>query len=83
MHSSVVAVFTAQKYPAKSRFVTNECIHYCNMFSLSPVAWGSAPVVNGVQPTKHHNGLSSNGEAADFEEIIQLSNHSSSGNSGE
>ncbi len=42
-----------------------------------------APVVNGVQPTKHQNGLSSNGEAADFEEIIKLSNHSGSGNSGQ
>ena len=33
-------------------------------------------MLNGVQPIKQQNGLSSNGEAADFEEIIQLSNHS-------
>lgn len=32
---------------------------------LSPVSWNSAPVVNGVQDTRHHNGLSSNGEPAD------------------
>lgn len=38
---------------------------------------------DGVQPTKHQNGLSSNGEAADFEEIIKLSNHSGSGSSGQ
>lgn len=37
---------------------------------LSP----SAPVVNGVQPASHQNGVSANGEAADFEEIIQLNN---------
>lgn len=37
---------------------------------LSP----SAPVVNGVQPATHQNGVSANGEAADFEEIIQLNN---------
>lgn len=30
----------------------------------------SAPVLNGVQSTTHQNGLSANGEAADFEEII-------------
>lgn len=46
--------------------------------SLSPVSWNSTSVVNGVQDTKHHNGLSSNGEPSDFEEIIQLTNHSSS-----
>ncbi|XP_067268392.1 MAP7 domain-containing protein 1-like isoform X1 [Chanodichthys erythropterus] len=50
---------------------------------MSSVSWDTAPVVNGVQPTKHQNGLSSNGEAADFEEIIKLSNHSGSGNSGQ
>lgn len=52
-------------------------------FLLSSVSCDVAPVVNGVQPTKHQNGLSSNGEAADFEEIIKLSNHSGSGNSGQ
>lgn len=49
----------------------------------SSVSWDAAPIINGVQPTKHQNGLSSNGEAADFEEIIKLSNHSGSGNSGQ
>ncbi|XP_051527020.1 MAP7 domain-containing protein 1-like isoform X2 [Myxocyprinus asiaticus] len=44
----------------------------------SPVSWDSTPVINGVQPSKHQNGLSSNGETADFEEIIKLSNHSGS-----
>lgn len=37
----------------------------------------SALVVNGVQPTKHENGLSAKGEASHFENILQLSNHSS------
>ncbi|XP_039534545.1 MAP7 domain-containing protein 1b isoform X6 [Pimephales promelas] len=50
---------------------------------MSSVSWDAAPVINGVQPTKHQNGLSSNGEAADFEKIIKLSNHSGSGNSGQ
>ncbi|XP_067281707.1 MAP7 domain-containing protein 1b isoform X3 [Pseudorasbora parva] len=50
---------------------------------MSSVSWDAAPVINGVQPTKHQNGLSSNGEAADFQEIIKLSNHSGSGNSGQ
>ncbi|XP_051575559.1 MAP7 domain-containing protein 1-like isoform X4 [Myxocyprinus asiaticus] len=34
-------------------------------------------VVNGVQSTKHENGLSAKGEGSHFEEIIQLANHSS------
>ena len=41
---------------------------------LSPSQSVSAPVVNGVQPAAHQNGVSANGEAADFEEIIQLNN---------
>ncbi|XP_017563761.1 MAP7 domain-containing protein 1a isoform X3 [Pygocentrus nattereri] len=39
-------------------------------------------VINGIQPSKHENGLSSMGEASHFEEIIQLANHSST-SSGE
>ncbi|KAI1894864.1 hypothetical protein AGOR_G00120140 [Albula goreensis] len=42
----------------------------------------AVPVLNGVQPAKHENGLSSKGEASDFEEIIQLSNHGGSNGSG-
>ncbi|KAK3558865.1 hypothetical protein QTP86_031988, partial [Hemibagrus guttatus] len=50
----------------------------------SPVSWNSgAPVVNGVQYTRHHNGLTSDREPADFEEIIQLTNHSSSNSNGQ
>lgn len=41
---------------------------------LSPSQSVPGPVVNGVQPAAHQNGVSANGEAADFEEIIQLSN---------
>ncbi len=37
----------------------------------------SAPVVNGVQPAAHQNGVSANGEPAEFEEIIQLNNSGS------
>nr|XP_055066643.1 MAP7 domain-containing protein 1a isoform X5 [Misgurnus anguillicaudatus] len=37
----------------------------------------SALVVNGVQPTKHENGLSAKGEAHHIENILQLSSHSS------
>ncbi|KAJ8405066.1 hypothetical protein AAFF_G00329870 [Aldrovandia affinis] len=40
------------------------------------------PVLNGVQTAKHENGLSSKGEAGEFEEIIQLSNHGGSNGSG-
>ncbi|XP_039977616.1 MAP7 domain-containing protein 1-like isoform X3 [Xiphias gladius] len=46
---------------------------------LSPSQGVSGPVVNGVQATSHQNGVSANGEAADFEEIIQLSNSSNPG----
>lgn len=46
----------------------------------SPATWDSHPIVNGVPPAKHQNGLSPNGEAADFDNIIQLSSHSGSGN---
>ncbi|XP_056330839.1 MAP7 domain-containing protein 1a isoform X3 [Danio aesculapii] len=35
----------------------------------------SVPVLNGIQTSKHENGLSSKGEASQFEEILQLSNH--------
>lgn len=37
----------------------------------------TAPVVNGVQLTSHQNGVSANGEAADFEEMMQLKNSNS------
>uniref|UniRef100_A0A3B4X690 MAP7 domain containing 1b n=1 Tax=Seriola lalandi dorsalis TaxID=1841481 RepID=A0A3B4X690_SERLL len=40
---------------------------------------GPDPVVNGVQPAPHQNGVSANGEAAEFEEIIQLNNGSNPG----
>uniref|UniRef100_A0AAY4DRK0 MAP7 domain containing 1b n=1 Tax=Denticeps clupeoides TaxID=299321 RepID=A0AAY4DRK0_9TELE len=49
---------------------------------LSHTAWNSAPLVNGIQPAKHQNGLSSNGDTAGFEDIMQLSNHSSSSSNG-
>ncbi|XP_007249694.2 MAP7 domain-containing protein 1a isoform X1 [Astyanax mexicanus] len=42
----------------------------------------SCLVMNGVQPFKHENGLSSGGETSHFEEILQLSNHSSSSGGG-
>ncbi|XP_072535867.1 MAP7 domain-containing protein 1a isoform X2 [Salminus brasiliensis] len=42
----------------------------------------SCLVMNGVQPSKHENGLSSGGETSHFEEIIQLSNHSSTSGGG-
>uniref|UniRef100_A0A3B4XHD5 MAP7 domain containing 1b n=1 Tax=Seriola lalandi dorsalis TaxID=1841481 RepID=A0A3B4XHD5_SERLL len=45
---------------------------------LSPSP-GPDPVVNGVQPAPHQNGVSANGEAAEFEEIIQLNNGSNPG----
>uniref|UniRef100_A0A672PTG0 MAP7 domain-containing protein 1-like n=1 Tax=Sinocyclocheilus grahami TaxID=75366 RepID=A0A672PTG0_SINGR len=35
----------------------------------------SVLLVNGIQSSKHENGLSAKGEASHFEEIIQLSNH--------
>ncbi|XP_074538893.1 MAP7 domain-containing protein 1a isoform X2 [Halichoeres trimaculatus] len=34
----------------------------------------SAPVVNGVQPTRHENGLSTKGDAAHFSDILHLAN---------
>lgn len=35
--------------------------------------------MNGVQPTAHQNGVAANGEAADFEQIIQLNKGSNPG----
>ncbi|KAG7474885.1 MAP7 domain-containing protein 1 isoform X4 [Solea senegalensis] len=35
----------------------------------------SAPVVNGVQPTRHENGLSTKEDTAHFADIIHLTNH--------
>lgn len=43
---------------------------YFLSFSLSVL------VVNGVQPSKHENGLSAKGDTSRFEDILQLSNHS-------
>ncbi|XP_033968589.1 MAP7 domain-containing protein 1a isoform X7 [Trematomus bernacchii] len=40
----------------------------------------SVQVVNGVQPSRHENGLSSKGDAAHYEDIIQLANHGNSTN---
>ncbi|CAJ1062728.1 MAP7 domain-containing protein 1a isoform X3 [Xyrichtys novacula] len=34
----------------------------------------SAPVVNGVQPTRHENGLSTKGDSAHFGDILHLAN---------
>ncbi|KAK6474262.1 MAP7 domain-containing protein 1-like isoform X2 [Huso huso] len=42
----------------------------------------SPALVNGMQPAKHENGLSTKREGPDFEEIIDLSNHSDSSNGG-
>lgn len=42
----------------------------------------SGPVVNGVQPSAHQNGVSANGETGDFEEIIQLNNGGKPAQSG-
>ncbi|XP_028835932.1 MAP7 domain-containing protein 1a isoform X2 [Denticeps clupeoides] len=43
----------------------------------------SSVIVNGVQPSKHENGLSSKGDSAHFEKIIQLSNHSDTNGGGQ
>lgn len=39
-------------------------------------------VVNGVQPTRHENGISTKGDSANFEDIIQLTNHGNTTNGG-
>lgn len=40
----------------------------------------SVQLVNGVQPSRHENGLSSKGDTAHYEDIIQLANHGNSTN---
>ncbi|XP_041798457.1 MAP7 domain-containing protein 1a isoform X4 [Chelmon rostratus] len=40
----------------------------------------SVQVVNGVQPVRHENGLSTKGDAAHFEDIIHLANHGNTTN---
>ncbi|XP_028281982.1 MAP7 domain-containing protein 1a isoform X2 [Parambassis ranga] len=40
----------------------------------------SVQVVNGVQPTRHENGLSTKGDAAHFDDIIHLTNHGNTTN---
>lgn len=44
----------------------------------------STPVkaVNGVQPTRHENGLSTKEDSANFEDIIHLTNHGNTTNGG-
>lgn len=48
----------------------------------SPRFSPSVQVVNGVQSSRHENGLSTKGDAAHFEEIIQLANHGNGTNEG-
>uniref|UniRef100_UPI0037E79F91 MAP7 domain-containing protein 1a isoform X2 n=1 Tax=Semicossyphus pulcher TaxID=241346 RepID=UPI0037E79F91 len=40
----------------------------------------SVPVVNGVQPIRHENGLSTRGDTAHFGDIIHLANHGNTTN---
>ncbi|KAM6994993.1 MAP7 domain-containing protein 1a isoform 2-T2 [Tautogolabrus adspersus] len=40
----------------------------------------SVPVVNGVQPTRHENGLSTKGDTAHFGDILHLANHGNTTN---
>lgn len=40
----------------------------------------SVQVVNGVQPMRHENGLSTKGDAAHFGDIISLANHGNTTN---
>ncbi|XP_068426333.1 MAP7 domain-containing protein 1a isoform X4 [Clinocottus analis] len=40
----------------------------------------SVPVVNGIQPTRHENGLSMKEDTANFEDIIHLANHGNTTN---
>lgn len=48
---------------------------------MSPLSSSlSVQVVNGVQPTRHENGLSSKADTAHFEDIIQLTNHGNTTN---
>nr|XP_033811926.1 MAP7 domain-containing protein 1 isoform X2 [Geotrypetes seraphini] len=42
-----------------------------------------AALVNGIQPVQHENGFTSNQSVQDFEEVIHLSNHTSTNGSGE
>ena len=49
---------------------------------FSPSQSVPAPVANDVQPAAHQNGISANGGAANFEEIIQLNNGSNPAQSG-
>ncbi|XP_033950266.1 MAP7 domain-containing protein 1-like isoform X2 [Pseudochaenichthys georgianus] len=49
---------------------------------FSPSQSVPTPVANDVQPAAHQNGISANGGAANFEEIIQLNNGSNPAQSG-
>ena len=49
--------------------------------SVSPLSNSpTVQVVNGVQPTRHENGLSTKGDTAHFEDIIHLANHGNTTN---
>lgn len=50
--------------------------------SLWSFCSSSVKVVNGVQPTRHENGLSTKVDTANFEDIIELTNHGNATNSG-
>lgn len=45
-----------------------------------PLSSPSVQVVNGVQPVRHENGLSTKGDAAHFGDIIHLTNHGNNTN---
>lgn len=48
---------------------------------MSPLSSSpSVQVVNGVQPVRHENGLSTKGDTAHFGDIIHLANHGNTTN---
>uniref|UniRef100_A0A3B3ZE64 Uncharacterized protein n=1 Tax=Periophthalmus magnuspinnatus TaxID=409849 RepID=A0A3B3ZE64_9GOBI len=61
----------------KNDSLANHNYNHAFLFTSSPVK-----VVNGVQPTRQENGLTTKEDSAHFEEIIQLANHGNTTNGG-
>uniref|UniRef100_A0A672GLY0 MAP7 domain containing 1a n=1 Tax=Salarias fasciatus TaxID=181472 RepID=A0A672GLY0_SALFA len=73
----VLSTFDQNKKPKLHFFFLQT---HCAFPSVPP-SGVSVQVVNGVQPSRHENGLSTKGDSAHFEDIIHL-NHGNSTNGG-
>lgn len=74
----------SSKVSADNQRVTevNVANHKAENGQISQTQSAPVKVMNGVQPPRHENGLSAKEDSANFEDIIQLTNHGNTTNGG-